>query len=226
MFEYTTRVNKRSKRIKLQFCVYRGLIISSPKKLNSKRLNSICLEHQDWIKTQLIKYPIKAIEQQPSQLNLIALEENFNVAFEINNKNKAYKHDDNLLIQGKTTKHQIINLKHWIRNKAKTSFSVKLKYWADKTQLNYSKLSVRSQKSRWGSCSSAGSISLNDQLLFMPSSVLDYIIVHELCHTVHPNHSARYWALVNMHYPQYKQQELILAEYSKKIPSWFRASLY
>lgn len=226
MFDYITQVNKRSKRIKLQYCTYRGLIISSPKKLSQKRLDSICIDHQDWIQNQQEKHPIKTVEQQPKQLNLYALEKNYHLTFIINNKNKVIETDDNLEIQGLTKEQQINNLKNWIRKQAQQLFLQQIENWSAKTQLNYSKLSVRSQKSRWGSCSSTGTISLNDQLLFMPSSVLDYIIVHELCHTVHPNHSARYWALVNSHYPNYQQQEVLLAQYAKEIPSWFRASLY
>ena len=226
MFEYITQVNKRSKRIKLQFCTYRGLIISSPKKLSQKKLDHICLEHKEWIQTQQAKYSIKNLEQQPYELNLVALEKTYALLFIINDKNKVIEDDNNLVIQGKQTKPQINNLKQWMRQQAKQLFALKLDHWSKKTQLNYSKLNVRSQKSRWGSCSSTGTISLNDQLLFMPSSVLDYIIVHELCHTIHPNHSARYWSLVNEHYPNFKQQEKLLAEYAKCIPSWFRASLY
>ncbi len=225
MFDYITQVNKRSKRIKLQFCSYRGLIISSPKKLSQKRLDSICLEHQDWIQKQQAKHPIESFVH-PLYLNLVALEKTYHLSFLINNKNKVIEDDNHLVIQGQQAKQQIINLKKWIRKKAQQLFADKLEDWSNKTQLNYSKLSVRSQKSRWGSCSSTGTISLNDQLLFMPSSVLDYIIVHELCHTIQPNHSARYWALVNKHYPNFKQQETLLADYAKKIPPWFRASLY
>lgn len=226
MFEYSTQVNKRAKRIKLQFCSYRGLIISSPKKLSQKRLEAICVEHQEWIQKQLTKYPPKTVEAQPCDLNLVALEKTYQLTFVKHDKHKLIEHDHQLVIQGQQSTQQIIALKNWIRKQAKSLFDLKLQAWSNKTQLNYLKLSVRSQKSRWGSCSSTGTISLNDQLLFMPSSVLDYIIVHELCHTVHPNHSSRYWSLVYLHYPNYKQQEALLAQYAKKIPSWFRASLY
>ncbi len=226
MFEVTAHVNKRSKRIKIQFCSYRGLMITSPKKLSQKRLDKICIEHQDWIRTQQLKYPVKTIEALPLRLELIALELSFELTFRIEHKNKITKATNNLLIQGNNQDKQIKILARWIRKQAQQLYLKKLNEWAFKTQLNYIKLSVRSQKSRWGSCSSTGTISLNDQLLFMPSSILDYIIVHELCHTVHPNHSHRFWALVEMHYPNYKQQEALLAQYAHKIPRWFRASLY
>jgi len=226
VFNYITNVNKRSKRIKLQFCSYRGLIISSPKKLSAKRLDTICIEHQDWIKTQQLKYPIKISTALPEHLNLTALEKAYEMTFINTEKSSIQETENHLVVSAKNQQQQIKVLKKWMRKKAQKLFDLKLKEWSKNTQLHYSKLSVRSQKSRWGSCSSTGTISLNDQLLFMPLSVLDYIIVHELCHTLHPNHSSRYWSLVNTHYPNFKHEELLLAQYAKKIPRWFRASLY
>jgi len=225
-FDYITHVNKRAKRIKLQFCAYRGLIITSPKKLSGKRINQICNDNKDWINTQQLKHPIKPPTALPTQLNLVALEKTYELSFIITEKSSIRKTGSHLMIKACHQEQQVNVLKKWIRKQAKTLFDLKLKQWSLETQLHYSKLSVRSQKSRWGSCSSTGTISLNDQLLFMPLSILDYIIVHELCHTVQPNHSAQYWALVNLHYPNYKQEEALLAQYSKKIPHWFRTSLY
>lgn len=226
MFDYISNVNKRSKRIKLQFCAYRGLIITSPKKLSAKRLDKICIENQNWIKAQQLRFPLKQSTTLPDELNLITLSQSYQLTFLISVKTSVLLNDNHLTIMARDKEQQLKSLKKWVRQQAKKLFAEKLQAWSVTTALSYSKLSVRSQKSRWGSCSSAGTISLNDQLLFMPSSVLDYIIVHELCHTVLPNHSARYWALVEQHYPNHKLQEQLLAQYAKQIPSWFRASLY
>jgi len=126
MFEYITQVNKRSKRIKLQFCSYRGLIISSPKKLSQKRLDGICLEHQDWIQIQQDKHPIEPLVQ-PSHLNLIALEKTYELGFIINHKNKVTAKDNHLVIQGQQIKQQIINLKNGSENKPSNSLPISLK---------------------------------------------------------------------------------------------------
>lgn len=226
MFHYISNVNKRSKRIQLQFCAYRGLIITSPVQLGTKRLEKICFDNQEWIKTQQQKHPLQQAEALPNTLDLVALEKMLTLKFVLGEKNKTKENGLHLTIIAHSKEQQIIVLKRWIRKQAKRLLSKKLNEWSKNTHLHYSKLTVRSQKSRWGSCSSSGTISLNDQLLFMPLSVLDYIIVHELCHTVHPNHAPRYWALLEQHYPNFKQQERLLAQYVKKIPSWFRASLY
>lgn len=226
MIDYITKINKRSKRIKLQFCAYRGLIISSPKKLSEKRIKNIFNENHTWIKAQQLKHPIQQGAILPNDLQLLALDSNFQITYKQTANKKVIVQNQQLVVSGSNEQEQVLAIKAWIRQQAKLHFKSKLDIWSNKTQLTYSKLTVRSQKSRWGSCSSNGTISLNDQLLFMPDTVLDYIIVHELCHTVHPNHSAKYWSLVHTHYPNYKLQENLLAQYSKKIPSWFRLSLY
>lgn len=71
----------------------------------------------------------------------------------------------------------------------------------------------RSQRSRWGSCSSRGSISLNRKLIGAPLKVIDSVIIHELCHLKHLNHSAEFWALVNRHCPDHLESDQWLNEH-------------
>jgi predicted metal-dependent hydrolase len=79
-------------------------------------------------------------------------------------------------------------------------------FYSQLMQLSPSSLSFRSQSSRWGSCSSRGHVSLNWRLIAAPSDVLDYVVVHELAHLKHHDHSPRFWALVQRFSPQ--SQEL------------------
>jgi predicted metal-dependent hydrolase len=75
---------------------------------------------------------------------------------------------------------------------------------AEQMQLRPNRLSFRSQKSRWGSCSSEGNVSLNWRLVCAPARVANYVVVHELAHLRHHDHSARFWALVERYCPEYK----------------------
>jgi predicted metal-dependent hydrolase len=76
------------------------------------------------------------------------------------------------------------------------------------------KISVKKMRSRWGSCSGRGNISINLLLGHLPEELLRYVIIHELCHLVHHNHSQRFWSLVAAHAPGYKTQKMALRRYS------------
>ncbi|WP_285906515.1 M48 family metallopeptidase [Pseudodesulfovibrio pelocollis] len=86
----------------------------------------------------------------------------------------------------------------------------------------YSAMRVRRQRTRWGSCSSRGVISLNAKLLFLPPELVDHLLLHELCHTRHLNHSDAYWALVASHQPDYERLERALTRAVTLVPPWLR----
>jgi len=102
--------------------------------------------------------------------------------------------------------------KNFIRNKEKVLELTKSKLveFNKYYKFNYNKVTVRDQKTRWGSCSSKGNLNFNYKILFLKEELQDYIIVHELCHLKEMNHSSRFWSLVAKTLPNYKllRQEL------------------
>lgn len=95
-----------------------------------------------------------------------------------------------------------------------------LRQCAQKAGIDYRKTQVRGQKTRWGSCSARGTISLNYCLLFLDRELVEYLLFHELCHRVHFNHSARYWKLVGRLVPEYRQLDRRLGEAWREVPGW------
>jgi len=90
----------------------------------------------------------------------------------------------------------------------------KVLYWQEKMNLKALKVSYKKAKRQWGSCSYKNAISLNIYLIMLPPKVIDYIIVHELAHIVHKNHSKEFWSLVEKFLPNYKSLKKELKIYS------------
>lgn len=98
------------------------------------------------------------------------------------------------------------------RQAAKEYITKRADYFADQLGVSYCTITIRDQKTRWGSCSSKGNLSFNWRLILAPPKVLDYVVVHELCHRREMNHSPRFWALVQSMMPDYKQHRKWLKE--------------
>lgn len=111
-----------------------------------------------------------------------------------------------------------ILVQSWMQQQAIQIFSARLDYYAQLLGVQYQKLKISSAKTRWGSASSRGTICLHWRLLQMPSTVLDYVVVHELAHLHEMNHSARFWAWVASILPDYKKRRLLLK--NSQLPPW------
>lgn len=95
---------------------------------------------------------------------------------------------------------------------AKEYFPNKVSHFAEKIGVTHGRITIRSQHTRWGSCSAAGNLSFNCLLMLAPEDVRDYIIIHELCHRKEMNHSPRFWAEVEKNRPDYHCQRAWLKE--------------
>jgi len=92
-----------------------------------------------------------------------------------------------------------------LAEKAKAIISERVKYYAPKIGVTYNRITIRCQRTRWGSCSSKGNLNFNCLLALFPVEVIDSVVVHELCHRKYMNHSPQFYAEVEKVFPEYKK---------------------
>lgn len=103
------------------------------------------------------------------------------------------------------------------RQAAKEYIPKRVAFFANELGVTYGTVTIRDQKTRWGSCSSKGNLSFNWRLILAPPKVLDYVVVHELCHRKEMNHSSRFWTLVESIMPDYRDHRKWLKENGGKL---------
>lgn len=95
-------------------------------------------------------------------------------------------------------------LTDWFVKQAKAVIPKRVRFWAEQIGESYGNVTVKNQRKRWGSCSSVRNLNFNRRLIMAPEAVMDYVVVHELCHLRHMNHSKEFWNEVEKILPDYK----------------------
>ena len=222
------RVSRRVRYARLQIRPYGGLEIVIPPRFPRREVPRLVEQHAAWIRRQL--------QRQARLRDAIALPERIHLRFDdsvISVEQGADPgptpdlfSDEVLRLEGRDFAARLAELRGWVRKRAQASLPPLLAQCSRRTGLDYNRVTIRSQKTRWGSCSARGNISLNDQLLFLPRETVEYLMIHELCHTRHLNHSRAYWELVASHCPGYAAHEKRLSKPRDWIPDWFLLTLY
>ena len=100
--------------------------------------------------------------------------------------------------------------------RARKIFPERTAYFAKRMGVTYNRITIREQKTRWGSCSSEGNLNFNCRLLFVPDRIVDYVVIHELAHRRFMNHSKAFWKEVEKYMPDYKEQKKLLSRFAIK----------
>jgi len=114
---------------------------------------------------------------------------------------------DRLVVFGASKDPLIIreDVRGYLIRLAQARFQERIRFYAQKIGVHPRNITLREQKTKWGSCSSLGNLNFNWKLIMAPPDVLDYVVVHELCHLIELNHSPAFWALVKKHKPDYER---------------------
>ncbi|MFW5702621.1 MAG: M48 family metallopeptidase [Candidatus Dojkabacteria bacterium] len=209
-----------SKKLRLISSGSGDIRLTAPKRASFEQIHSFIRQNTDWIQSQT--------NNQQTQLNKLRIDSGETLSI----LGLDYKLIKKTLPSGKLRIYLdelqaellVFAPESYSKEKLREEFKNKLKdiakeeIWQNTTRysalmrLPFAKLRVREQKTRWGSCSSKGNLNFNWKLLLAPARVMNYVIVHELAHLEHPNHSKEFWKLVEQYHPSYKQDRNWLKE--------------
>ena len=230
--EYTVRESTRAKHVRLRVSTHDGLVVVVPKGFDHAQIPGILLEKKRWLDRTMTEVDrrrelMEPADELPKRIVLRAIGEEWTVERRETNASNVQVKEGNsrLLIQGKIAVPDVWRsaLRRWVVWKAKQYLLPWLEAVAVERGFQVAKVCIRCQKTRWGSHSKRGTISLNAQLLFVPPQLVRYVFLHELCHSVHLDHSARFWKLLAQHDPQTDRLRKELRAAWRYVPSWFTA---
>jgi len=208
---YRVRISTRARRLRLT--VSNGEVsVTLPKGVPRCEAEKMLHQHSAWLMNQLeratrTKTPAKTL---PADVILLRGEAKKVVIREESERQSRVRVEegaDRLVIYTPlgTRKSGRSLAVPWLKARAREEISAAAQKWAGRMGLSYRALSIRDQKTRWGSCSSRGTLSFNWRLLMAPPAILEYVVIHELAHLKQPNHSKAFWQLTGQYYPDYKK---------------------
>ncbi len=190
-----------------------AIVVKTNKLTTTKELEEIIKRHNRWIEKRISVFNSKSLELKLELKNgdiIQVLGSKYYLKLCINSKKvrpKVYFEDYNIIIESS----KILNYeekKEYVRKflvkLSKEVFEERTAFYASKYNFKYNRISVKAQKSKWGSCSSKGNLNFNWKLLLFPIKILDYVVIHEVCHLKEMNHSSDFWDLVLIECPDYK----------------------
>lgn len=215
----TVRQHPRYRNLRLS--VRAGRVhLSAPLRASRATLSGFVKQQLPWLQTHL-PLPATAATSFPTSLELKALGETWFVEYSAGGT-RITAREDLLRLPAAEGPEAVQQLKRWLATRARQELGRELAEISEWTGLPYGKLSIRGQTSRWGSYSARGDVSLNWKLLFLPPELARYVLLHELCHSRHLNHSRAYWATVASFEPRLAELRLAMRSAESHLPDWLK----
>jgi predicted metal-dependent hydrolase len=224
---WTVRVSGRARRLSVR--VYPGgrVEVVVPPGASPAAVQKFIGTHRQWIHRRVEDLSTAAAsdESRPASIKLPAIGRHYGVEYEHAGEGSARVRgvgENMLVVNGPLHNDRATAtlLRGWLADLARRQLGAQLAKVAEECGFRYERAQVRRQRTRWGSCSASGTISLNVCLLFLRPQVVRYLLVHELCHTRHMNHSAKFWALVESFEPDYRALDQELLRGWQNVPGW------
>ena len=226
---WTVRISRRARRLSVR--VYPGgrVEVVAPPGASAATVQRFVGLHRQWIHRRVEDLSTAGgviDDLRPTSIELAAIGRRFSVRYQAGNaaniRIECSDRDGVLTLHGAVHDERLVAgaLRDWLAQQALRALGDELAATAARGGFQYRRMQVRRQRTRWGSCSASGTISLNVCVLFLPPTVLRYLLVHELAHTKHMNHSKRFWALVEAHEPDYRRLDRELVGGWRSVPGW------
>jgi predicted metal-dependent hydrolase len=230
---YSVRVSARTRRVRLVMTAG-GLEVVVPRGYPQRLIPELVESRRVWIEKAAERVAARGRRMGPEppclpeRISLQAVGEEWVVEYRpaggggrlgVSARQTA---DHRLIVTGDRTDYDGCRqaLCRWISRRAREELPPRLCRLARERGFHYDKVSIRQQRTRWGSCSRRGSVSLNARLLLLPAAAADYVLLHELCHTVEMNHSPRFWALVERHDSDFRAHRKLVRTAARNLPPW------
>ena len=208
-------IRSKRKTLSLQINNNAELVVRAPNRLSVKKIEQFIDEKSDWIdkKSSSMHAKKPQISSYTESEKFLYLGNEYPLNVDTTHA-KGLRFDGQMFSLSTGGKQEFLA---WYKKSFKKIALPRLEYYAKKYHLNYSQVRLKNQKTLWGSCSGTNNINLNYLLIMAPMSVIDYVIVHELCHTIHKNHSKDFWHLVEQIFPNYKADKSWLKKNGHKL---------
>jgi predicted metal-dependent hydrolase len=212
--DYTLKRSPRARLIWMQIKPGHGLIVTIPERYNSDLLPEFFARNSHWLKKHLQQIlqsdnPLTSADIGPANQvmfkgNLLRVIENRAE----HNQNRILIENDQLVFY-RLASTPVLNssdVQDWLINQAALLIKGKVEVFSGLMGLEVKRVSIRDQRTRWGSCSRLHNLNFNWRLVMAPEAILDYVVVHELCHLREMSHSQKFWKLVAAYCPQWREQ--------------------
>lgn len=218
---YFIRRSPRAKCVRLEVRPETGLMVVIPESYNSDQIPNLLKEKERWISGKLANYGHVQRNRRDKTLKdgdtVPYLGRDLEVVLRQSYGNvESVNVEQNKLVVNLRAESDRLDLvlEQWYRMQAMQLIQEKVTELSAGLGLTYGRLSIRGQKTRWGSCSHKGNLSFNWKLIMAPEPVIDYVIVHELAHLKEMNHTKRFWQLVEQYCPKWRDHKNWLKEHT------------
>ncbi|MFI4890067.1 MAG: M48 family metallopeptidase [Steroidobacterales bacterium] len=219
---FAVRVSARARRLTARVHVGGRVEIVVPRGVGPRTVRDFVQRFTPWIDRKVAAMgPGESVfEPVPAEISFALTGERFGVQWQRAERRRIRIRETQLLLEAPDERGARRLLRSWLRRAAAERLSPRLMGVARDLRHQVAKVAIRCQRTRWGSCSSRGTLSLNCSLLFLREAVVRYLFVHELTHLHHMNHSARFWHAVEAHEPDFKRLDAELLDGWRTVPGW------